>query len=245
MGKSFIDITIKKYLEEQFSCDLSELEQDNTIFTINIKKKSPYIKIIAFDKYVIINTSESIHSKVKSALRGKNRDEIFEFPFVYGQTIHFIPDIRKNKRLPLIEGYSYELLQGNDINKLRGISGFDNSLVFDCNGNTKTKIVFLAKKEDEIIALAGATIETEKLWEVGIDVKPEYRKSGLGTKLVSNLTVEIINQGVVPFYSASITNLASQMIANRSGYIPYWIDTYGNTLDGSSPYDTFVKNLEL
>ena len=245
MEKSFIDITIKKYLEEQFSCNLSELEQDSTIFTINTLSKSPYIKIIAFNKCIIINTSESIHSKVKSALSGKNRDEIFEFPFVYGQTIHFIPDVKKNKKLPLIDGYSYELLQGDEINKLRGISGFDNALVFDCNGNTKTKIVFLAKKGDEIAGLAGAIIETEKLWEIGIDVKPKYRKSGLGTKLVSNLTIDIIKQGIVPFYSASVTNLASQMVANRSGYIPYWIDTYGNTLDGSSPYNTFVKNLEL
>ena len=88
-------------------------------------------------------------------------------------------------------------------------------------------------------------METEKLWEIGIDVKPEYRNNGLGTKLVSNLTVDIIKQGIVPFYSDSVTNLGSQMVANRSGYIPYWIDTYGNILDGSSPYNTFVNNLEL
>ena len=55
MEKSFIDITIKKYLEEQFSCNLSELEQDSNIFTINTLSKSPYIKIIAFNKCVIIN----------------------------------------------------------------------------------------------------------------------------------------------------------------------------------------------
>lgn len=245
MEISFIDSTIKEYLAEQFFCGLSVLEEDNTTFTINSLSKSPYIKIMAFNKCVIINTSESIHSKVKSALNGKNRDEIFEFPFVYGQTIHYVPDIKKVERLSLLDGYSYELLQGNDINKLRGIIGFDNSLFFDCNGNTSTTIVFLAKKGNEIIGLAGAERETDKLWEVGVDVKPEYRKSGLGTKLVSNLTVDIIKQGIVPFYSVSVTNLGSQMVANRSGYIPCWIDSYGNILDGSSPYNIFVKNLEL
>lgn len=245
MEKSFIDSTIKAYLAEQFFCSLSVLEEDNTTFTINGSSKLPYIKIMAFNKCVIINASEHIHSRVKSALSGKSRDEIFEFPFVYGQTIHYIPDVKKVQRLPLLDGYSYELLQGNDINKLEGISEFDNSLSFDCNGNASTKLVFLAKKGDEIVGLAGAGMETEKLWEIGIDVKPEYRKSGLGTKLVSNLTVDIIEQGIVPFYSASVTNLGSQMVANRSGYIPYWIDTYGNILDGSSPYNNFVKNLEL
>lgn len=245
MEKSFVDSTIKEYLAEQFFCSLSVLEEDNTTFTINSLSKSPYIKIMAFNKGVIINTSESIHSKVKSALSGKSRDEIFEFPFIYGQTIHYIPDVKKIQRVALLEEYSYELLKGNDIYKLRGIEGFDNSIVFDCNGNTSTRIVFLAKKEGKIVGLAGAGEETEKLWEIGVDVKAEYRKGGLGTKLVANLTLDIIEQGIVPFYSASITNLGSQMVANRSGYIPYWIDTYGNILDGSSPYNIFVKNLEL
>lgn len=245
MEKAFIDSTIKEYLAEQFFCSLSVLEGDNTTFTISSLSKSPYIKIMAFNKCVIINTSEAIHSKVKLALRGKSRDEIFEFPFVYGQTIHYIPDVKKFESLPFPNEYSYELLQGNDIDKLKDISGFDNSLSFDCNGNTSTNIVLLAKKGDEIIGLAGAEMETEKLWEVGIDVKPEYRKSGLGTKLVSNLTADIIKQGAVPFYSASVTNLGSQMVANRSGYIPCWIDTYGNILDGSSSFNSFVKNLQL
>ncbi|MFT8349758.1 hypothetical protein [Clostridium saccharoperbutylacetonicum] len=91
MEKSFIDSTIKEYLTEQFFCSLSVLEEDNTTFIINSLSKSPYIKIMAFNKCVIINISESIHSKVKLVLSGKSRDEIFEFPFVYGQTIHYIP----------------------------------------------------------------------------------------------------------------------------------------------------------
>lgn len=245
MEKSFVDNNIKEYLAEQFFCSLSALEEENTTFTINSLSKLPYIKIMAFNKCVIVNTSADIHSKIKSLLSDKSKDEIFEFPFVYGQTIHYIPDLKNIQRIPLIDEYSYELLQGNDINKLRGITEFDNSLVFDCNGNTLTKIVFLAKKGDEIVGLAGAEMETEKLWEVGVDVKPKYRKSGLGTRLVSNLTVDIIKQGIIPFYSVSVTNIGSQMVANRSGYIPCWIDTYNNTLNGSSPYNIHVKNLNL
>ncbi|EHI99957.1 GCN5-related N-acetyltransferase [Clostridium sp. DL-VIII] len=245
MERSFVDSIIKKYLAEQFFASLSVLEEDNTAFTINSLSKSPYIKIMAFNKCVIVNTSKSIHSKVKSALSNKSRDEIFEFPFIYGQTIHYIPDVKKIQKVALLEEYTYELLQGNDIYKLRGIEGFDNSIAFDCNGNTSTKIVFLAKKDDEIVGLAGAGEETQKLWEIGVDVKSEHRKGGLGTKLVADLTLDIIKQGIVPFYSASITNIGSQMVANRSGYVPYWIDTYGNILDGSSPYNIYVKNLEL
>ena len=40
------------------------------------------------------------------------------------------------------------------------------------------------------------------------------------------MTVEIIKQDMVPFYSASVTNIASQAVAARSGYMPLWTDTF-------------------
>lgn len=245
MEANYLDNIVKDYLSEQFFCSLSALEEEYTVFTINNLSESPYIQIMSFNKCVIVNTSQAIHSKVKAALYGKNRDELFEFPFVYGQTIHYIPDVTTIQRLPLLTEYSYELQQGNDIDKLKGIHGFDNSLSFDCNGNTSTRIVFLAKKGQEVVGLAGAGMQTENLWEIGIDVKPEYRENGLGTKLVSNLTVDILEQGIIPYYSASVTNLGSQLVAYRSGYKPYWIDTYDNILNGSSPYHYLVKDLKI
>lgn len=245
MKKEFIDTTIKTYLTEQFFCSFSDLEQDSVIFTVNKLSKQPYIKIMTYHKCVIVNTSEALSSKVKTALTGKNRDEIFEFPFVYGQTIHFVPDLERLQKYTLPSHFSYELLQNDCIQKLKDIKGFDNSLVFSDNGDTSTKIVFLAKKGEEIVGLAGAGKETEHLFEVGVDVKPEYRKEGLGTRLVAYLTLELIEQGIVPLYSASVTNIGSQMVANRCGYVPCWVDTYNNTLNGSSVYGPFVEKLVL
>lgn len=62
----------------------------------------------------------------------------------------------------------------------------------------------------------------------------EYRGKKLAARLVHNLTVEILKQGKIPFYSASVTNIASQAVAIRSGYMPLWADTFGvrNTLEG-------------
>ncbi len=245
MKKEFIDTTIKTYLTEQFFCSFSDLEQDSVIFTVNKLSRQPYIKIMTYNKCVIVNTSEALSSKVKTALTGKNRDEIFEFPFVYGQTIHFVPDLERLQKYTLPSLFSYELLQNDSIQKLKDIKGFDNSLVFSDNGDTSTKIVFLAKKGEEIVGLAGAGKEAEHLFEVGVDVKPEYRKEGLGTRLVAYLTLELIEQGIVPLYSASVTNIGSQMVANRCGYVPCWVDTYNNTLNGSSVYGSFVEKLVL
>lgn len=125
----------------------------------------------------------------------------------------------------------------DEIFSLRGLQGFDNSLAFDDRGHTPTKAACIARNGDMITGVSGAApASPEGLWEVGVDVLPEYRNSGMGTYLVTKLTGELLKRDVVPFYSASVTNIGSQMVAARCGYIPAWVDTYGTVLDGSSPY---------
>lgn len=160
-------------------------------------------------------------------LQGKSRDELYESDFVFGQTLHYVPDVNQMHLLPYIEGFTFELLVGDEIQKLQGIKGFDNSLSFDENGNTPTCVVLYAMKDNEIVALAGASVVDDKLREVGIDVKKEYRGKKLASLLVHNLTVAILEQDKIPFYSASVTNIASQAVAIRSGYMPLWTDTFG------------------
>ena len=81
------------------------------------------------------------------------------------------------------------------------------------------------------------------MWEIGIDVMEEYRNARLGTYLVKRLTKELLARNIIPFYSASVTNIGSQMVASRCGYIPFWVDTFGTILDGSSIYNDMTKDL--
>ncbi len=245
VDKDYVISVIRAYLAGEFFCGAGDLGCSNTMFTANTKHESPYIKIMAYGDCVVVCASPSLLCKIKTDMEGKNKDEIFEFPLIYGQTIHYVPDVARISRLELPSEYSYELLQGDELNRLVGINGYENSLVFDDNGCTDTQIVLLAKKDSQIVGLAGAAVEEDRIWEVGVDVACDCRNCGLGTKLVNSLTLEIISQGIVPIYSASITNLASQMVAYRSGYVPCWIDTYGNVLDGSSPYNSIVDKLSI
>ena len=142
-------------------------------------------------------------------------------------------------------GYS-EYLFGRDILSLTGLTGFENSLAFDENGSTSTKGVYIAKVNNKIIGAAGAAeTSTNGVWEIGIDVLEEYRNARLGTYLVRGLTKELLVRNIIPFYSASITNIGSQMVASRCGYIPLWVDTFGTILDGSSVYNDIIKSLSL
>ena len=67
-------------------------------------------------------------------------------------------------------------------------SGFENAITFDENGKCISQIAYCAYDNGKIIGVAGADKVNEDIWEVGIEVLPEYRKSGLATILTKNLT---------------------------------------------------------
>lgn len=235
----------QEYLAEYLNCTVQELNKDELIFAANDKKDYPFLEICTMGQSTIVSASHSLIDKLRNLLSNKSRDEIFECPFVYGQSIYYIPDCKKLKKKALNPEIEYELLQDKEIQKLRGIKGFENSLVFDENGNTSTCIVLCASKDNEIAALASASKESDKMWELGVDVKPMYRKKGLATILVTNLACEILEQGKVPFYCASTTNVGSQAVAYRSGFLPCWVSTYRNILDGSSVYQSILEKITL
>lgn len=54
---------------------------------------------------------------------------------------------------------------------------------------TATKAVCIVREHNKIIGISGAAESSvDGLWEVGIDVLPEYRNCRIGTQLVKKLT---------------------------------------------------------
>ena len=223
--ESLMKNEIYKYIADSVNCTVEQLKSGMSCFVKNSWEGC--IKILSIYDTDIISLSEDKYALGKQLLTGKNRDELYESTLIFGQTLHYLPDLRVMNRLPLIEGFSYELYEEDTLYKLCGIKGFENSLAFDADGNTNTNIALCARKDSEIIAVAGASAVSGKIAEVGIDVKKEWRGYGLAGLLVRNLTVELLERNIIPFYSASVTNLASQAVAIRSGYMPLWTDSYG------------------
>ncbi|MDO4379194.1 MAG: GNAT family N-acetyltransferase, partial [Erysipelotrichia bacterium] len=74
----------------------------------------------------------------------------------------------------------------------------------------------------KIIGIACASADSNTMWQIGVDVLPEYRGHGIAVNLVNMLTVETLNRGVVPYYTTDCSNINSQKTAIKSGYIPAW-----------------------
>lgn len=240
MDKAILKARIESLLQKEFFCTPEQLHSDKIVFSIDSGSKTPRISIMAYQNCVVVCTSAALGSSIQTLLYGKSRDEIFELPYVYGQTIHYVPG--SSCKIPTPSNYEHRFLWKDEISSLHGLTGFDNSLAFDESGFTPTVAVCTARQRGKIIGVAGAsTAGVDGLLEVGVDVLPEHRNSRLGSYLVNQLTNELLARDILPFYSASVTNLGSQMVASRCGYIPAWVDTFGNTLDGSSIYSSIVQ----
>lgn len=77
---------------------------------------------------------------------------------------------------------------------------------------------------DRLVGLAGASADCERMWQIGIDVLPAYRRQGIASALTGRLARRILEQGIVPFYCAAWSNLPSVRNALRCGFRPGWVE---------------------
>ncbi|MBQ8510054.1 MAG: GNAT family N-acetyltransferase [Clostridia bacterium] len=75
---------------------------------------------------------------------------------------------------------------------------------------------------EKIVGMAACSADGEEMWQIGIDVLPEYRRRGIAKALVTRLACEIIERGKVPFYCAAWSNVKSARCAVASGFRPAW-----------------------
>ena len=75
-----------------------------------------------------------------------------------------------------------------------------------------------------LIGLAGASADCDTMWQIGIDVLPEYRRQGIASALTSRIALEITERGKVPFYCAAWCNIKSVRNAIKSGFRPAWVE---------------------
>ena len=77
---------------------------------------------------------------------------------------------------------------------------------------------------DKLIGLAGCSADCDEMWQIGVDVLPEYRRNGIASAITSRLTSEIIKRDKVPFYCTAWSNVRSVRNAIKCGLIPSWVE---------------------
>ena len=222
----------QKQLSIDLNCSPEDLmnQHDQIIFT-DVKnnpgrrpfpREEQHFEMATMGRAVIVTATPDIMATIKPMLAGKNHYEAFSMPFVCWHTLCYLPDLRLLRPVTPPDGFDYETVERDNIPALYDVKGFDNSLVYDVNSPRPDVLALLAKKDGVIVGMAGASADSATMWQVGMDVLPQYRNRNLATFLIAQLTIEILNRGYVPYYSAGVSNVASQRVAHRVGYFPAW-----------------------
>ena len=131
----------------------------------------------------------------------------------------FLPDMNELKLLPCL--YEMRVLEHDDFAELY-VPEWSNAL---CDRRKHLDVLGVGAYDGEkLVGLAACSADGEEMWQIGIDVLPEYRRMGIAAALTSKLALEIIERGKVPFYCAAWCNIKSVRNAIKSGFRPAWAE---------------------
>lgn len=132
---------------------------------------------------------------------------------------YFLPDVNMLKDIPC--SYSTKLLTQPDFAALY-TPEWSNAL---CEKRRELDVLGVGAYDGgRLIGLAACSADCDSMWQIGIDVLPEYRRQGIASALTSCLAQEILARGKVPFYCAAWSNLRSVGNAIKSGFRPAWVE---------------------
>ena len=132
---------------------------------------------------------------------------------------YFLPDPALIPDLPC--QYEIRLLEQPDFEDLY-LPAWGNAL---CADRSHLDVLGIgAYHNGRLVALAACSADCKEMWQIGIDVLPEYRRQGLASAVTSRLAKEILARDKVPFYCAAWSNLASVHNAIKCGFRPAWVE---------------------
>lgn len=132
---------------------------------------------------------------------------------------YFLPDVNALKRREC--NYQLKVLEQKDFANLY-LPVWSNAL---CEDRRQLDVLGVGAYDNgKLIGLAACSADCDDMWQIGVDVLPEYRRQGIASSLTSNLAIEIMDRRKVPFYCCAWSNLKSVKNALRSGFVPGWVE---------------------
>ena len=200
----------RKYLTLPFDCNLVTYGGN---IVASIKPELETVVRDYIEKYPVIHCFETPNMNVLSeALRDYGLKICF-------MSEYFLPDVDALR--PSECGYETRILEQKDFAELY-IPKWSNAL---CEKRKELDMLGVGAYDNgRLIGLAACSADCDDMWQIGIDVLPEYRRQGIASALTSRLALEIIERGRVPFYCAAWSNIASVRNAIKSGFRPAWVE---------------------
>ena len=190
-------------------------------------------QLVSYGNNVVASVSPEFRELTERYIHAYPTEHIFETPNLHvlnealmqrGQKIcfmaeYFLPDLRVLR--PLDCPFELRVLTQSDFADLY-VPQWSNAL---CESRKQLDVLGVGAYDDgKLVGMAGASADCDRMWQIGIDVLPAYRRRGIASALTSRLALEILEQGRVPFYCAAWCNVKSVRNAIASGFRPAWVE---------------------
>lgn len=223
------------------NCNVGDFLKDENIITVSKENASArrYLKLphvcnlISYGNNIVATISEEYRDIVTEYINKYPIEHCFETPNMHvlndafqkhGFRVcfmaeYFLPDVHVLK--PLLCEYEIKIMGVQDFTELY-TAEWSNAL---CEKRKELDVLGVgAYHERKLIGLAACSADCDTMWQIGVDVLPEYRRQGIASALTSRLAVEILKRGKVPFYCCAWSNVKSARNAIKSGFRPAWVE---------------------
>ncbi|MBE6960098.1 MAG: GNAT family N-acetyltransferase [Ruminococcaceae bacterium] len=223
------------------NCNAEDFTREENIVTISKPNASArkYLKLphicnlISYGSNIVASVAEEYADIVRSYLSKYPVAHCLETPNMHVlndafqkfenricfMSEYFLPDVQSLHALPC--DFELKLLESDDFKDLY-TEQWSNAL---CEDRKELDVLGIgAYHNGKLIGLAGCSADCEAMWQIGVDVLPEYRRKGIASALTSRLAIEILDRDKVPFYCCAWSNIKSAKNAVKSGFRPAWVE---------------------
>lgn len=219
---------------EDFLC-----EENVIVFSKENPSARKYLKLphscnlISYGNNIVATISEEYEGIVKEYISKYPVEHCFETPNMHVlndafqahearvcfMAEYFLPDLEVLHPLPC--DFDLKILTSKDFADLY-TEQWSNAL---CEQRKELDVLGVgAYDRGKLIGLSACSADCDTMWQIGIDVLPEYRRKGIASALTSRLAIEILERGKVPFYCCAWSNIKSAKNAIKSGFRPAWVE---------------------
>lgn len=223
------------------NCEPQDFMTDKNIVTISKKheKARRYLPLpfacdmVSYGNNIVAQVSEELVDTVSSYINKYPTEHCFETPHMNAlnealakhnlkvcfMAEYFLPDITQLRELPC--SYELRILHQPDFANLY-TEEWSDAL---CKDRKELDVLGVGAYDNgKLVGLAGCSADCEDMYQIGINVLPEYRRQGIAAALTSRLALEILALDKVPFYCAAWCNLKSVRNAIKCGFRPAWVE---------------------
>lgn len=235
-------IKVKEQLSKDYNCIIDDFNNSENLITdlkeiLGARKYNndkEILKILIFNGKLVVSADEAIKGWctenllkfpgewlfLYSVLRRIDK-KLNEFGYEIEDTHHYYLPIDNNDVGS--KNFNFKFYEKDEILQFKEDSRFDEAFAFNEN---YPDILAVAALDDEgnILGMAGASEDSDIMWQIGVNVLPEAKGKGVATTIVKALKNEIFNRGKIPFYGTVESHIISQKVALKSGFYPVFAE---------------------